>query len=294
MNILIIENEMYLAKKIVSRLLDEGHICDYIESFNINNLSNNYDVILLSTSLNHNLCQKIIQKYKQSIILLLVTYVSNETLTSPLENGADDYIMKPFIMDELLRKIYHHKHYQSIQRELVNINNYIDFIFENINIDEHIEPNTFPLLIETKCQKFADKFLLNLSKIKKLSIDFISLDLNNWKQKIFNSKKDILYLNKYHTLKNNMKEQILKIIENKKCILVSSEEEEDFPYQKIKFHQKNSLIVNGSIISINDYLKLMVLSFQDKYPDTELSKKLGISRKSLWEKRKKLDIIRKK
>ena len=31
-------------------------------------------------------------------------------------------------------------------------------------------------------------------------------------------------------------------------------------------------------------------NFQDKYPDTELSRRLGISRKSLWEKRKKFGI----
>ncbi|MEA1917106.1 MAG: helix-turn-helix domain-containing protein, partial [Campylobacterota bacterium] len=31
-----------------------------------------------------------------------------------------------------------------------------------------------------------------------------------------------------------------------------------------------------------------------KFPDTELSKKLGISRKSLWEKRKKYGISKQK
>ena len=43
-------------------------------------------------------------------------------------------------------------------------------------------------------------------------------------------------------------------------------------------------------MTINDYVKTMVLSYQNKCTDTELSKKLGISRKSLWEKRKKFDI----
>ncbi|MDZ7817981.1 MAG: hypothetical protein U5K55_04935 [Aliarcobacter sp.] len=51
MNILIIENEIYLAQKVVSRLLDDGHSCDYIESPNIDNLTKEYDTILLSTSL---------------------------------------------------------------------------------------------------------------------------------------------------------------------------------------------------------------------------------------------------
>ena len=41
-----------------------------------------------------------------------------------------------------------------------------------------------------------------------------------------------------------------------------------------------------------DYVKFIVLNYQHKFPDTELSKKLGISRKSLWERRKKYGIIK--
>ncbi|EAH7702103.1 hypothetical protein EPD12_06325, partial [Campylobacter upsaliensis] len=37
-----------------------------------------------------------------------------------------------------------------------------------------------------------------------------------------------------------------------------------------------------------------ILSYQNVFADTELSKKLGISRKSLWEKRKKYEISKKK
>ena len=47
-------------------------------------------------------------------------------------------------------------------------------------------------------------------------------------------------------------------------------------------------------MSINDYVKYIVTNFQDKFPDTKLSEKLGISRKSLWEKRKKLGVEKKK
>ena len=48
------------------------------------------------------------------------------------------------------------------------------------------------------------------------------------------------------------------------------------------------------ILSVDEYVKAMILNFEDKYPDTELSKKLGMSRKSLWEKRKKYGITKKK
>ena len=72
------------------------------------------------------------------------------------------------------------------------------------------------------------------------------------------------------------------------------EAEDDFPFRKVEFYNEDSLVSSSNIMTINDYVKMMVLSYQNKYPDTELSKKLGISRKSLWEKRKKLGIEKKK
>ncbi|MDY0193953.1 MAG: DNA-binding response regulator, partial [Aliarcobacter butzleri] len=64
--------------------------------------------------------------------------------------------------------------------------------------------------------------------------------------------------------------------------------------RKIEINSEKELVGITNIMTINDYVKMMVMSYQNKYPDTELSKKLGISRKSLWEKRKKLDIEKKK
>ena len=89
-------------------------------------------------------------------------------------------------------------------------------------------------------------------------------------------------------------DNIIKIIEDKNCVISTLEQESDFPYRKIEFNNDNILLGNSNIMTVNDYVKMMVLSYQNKYPDTELSKKLGISRKSLWEKRKKLDIEKKK
>ena len=41
-------------------------------------------------------------------------------------------------------------------------------------------------------------------------------------------------------------------------------------------------------------VKYIIKTYQDVHPDTELSKKLGISRKSRWEKRKKYGLTKKK
>ena len=295
MNILIIENEIYLAQKVVSRLLDDGHSCDYIESPNIDNLTKDYDTILLSTSLPSILCKNIIKKYSEnSVILLLVSYISDETVTNPIKDGAKDYIMKPFIMDELIRKIYHYKNFRSLKKELQTLREYFDFTMADVNTNDTLLPPSFPTLIESNSQKAADKLVFDLSRRMDLPITFISLSSHTW-QKQINSvqNKTIIYLTEYHTLKKNAKDNLIKIIEDKNCIISTLEPEFDFPYRKIEFNDEQSM-ANANIMTINDYVKMMVISYQNKYPDTELSKKLGISRKSLWEKRKKLDIEKKK
>ena len=296
MNILIIENEIYLAQKVVSRLLDDGHSCDYIESPNIDNLTKEYDTILLSTSLPSALCKNIIKRYSENaIILLLVSYISDETVTNPIKDGAKDYIMKPFIMDELVRKIYHYKECRSIRRELQTLREYFNFTMAEIDIKDVLLPPSFPTLIESNSQKCADKLVFELSRKMDLPIVFISLTSTTWlKQVTAIQAKAIIYLTDYHTLKKNAKDNIIKIIEDKKCVISTLEQESDFPYRKIEFNNDNILLGNSNIMTINDYVKMMVLSYQNKYPDNELSKKLGISRKSLWEKRKKLDIEKKK
>ncbi len=294
MNILIIESEIYLAQKVVSRLLDDGHNCDFVESPNIENLTKDYDIILLSTSLPAALCKTIIRRYNDSIILLLVSYISDETVTDPIKEGAKDYIMKPFIMDELIRKIYHYRECKSLRKELFTLREYLDFQFKDVETAGTVLPTSFPILIETNTQIAADKLTFELARKLNLHMKFISLSDENWQKHLNDKFNGILYLTEYQTLKRSAKDSLNRLVEDKKCVIVSMEKEDEFPYTKIDFQKEDNMMATNSIMTINDYVKMMVLSYQSKYPDTELSKKLGISRKSLWEKRKKLGIEKKK
>ena len=65
-------------------------------------------------------------------------------------------------------------------------------------------------------------------------------------------------------------------------------------YEKIEILVKNRMSYQSDILTIDEYIQHIIVEFQSKYPDTELSKKLGMSRKSLWEKRKKYDLYKKK
>ena len=296
MNILIIENEVYLAQKVVSRLLDDGHNCDFVENVNLENLTKEYDIVLLSTSISSSIVKGVIKKYGQnSIILLLVSYISDETVTNPIKDGAKDYIMKPFLMDELVRKIYHYKECRAIRRELKVLKDYFEFTMSDIDIKDVLVPLSFPLLIETNFQSYADKLVFKIAKKVDLPIKFISLSSANWQKQITNNfERTIIYLTDYHTLKRNVKDQLIKQILDKKCVICSLESDDEFTHKKVVFNSKNKSLDHSQIMSINDYIKTIVINHQNRYPDTELSKRLGISRKSLWEKRKKLEIDKKK
>ena len=296
MNILIIENAVYLAQKVVSRLLDDGHNCDFVENVNLENLTKEYDIVLLSTSISSSIVKGVIKKYGQnSIILLLVSYISDETVTNPIKDGAKDYIMKPFLMDELVRKIYHYKECRAIRRELKVLKDYFKFTMSDIDIKDVLVPLSFPLLIETNFQSYADKLVFEIAKKVDLPIKFISLSSANWQKQITNQfERTIIYLTDYHTLKRNVKDQLIKQILDKKCVICSLESDDEFTHKKVVFNSKNKSLDHSQIMSINDYIKTIVINHQNRYPDTELSKRLGISRKSLWEKRKKLEIDKKK
>ncbi|MBT0784659.1 hypothetical protein KJQ91_07805, partial [Campylobacter upsaliensis] len=69
---------------------------------------------------------------------------------------------------------------------------------------------------------------------------------------------------------------------------------EELGFHCIDFNHNEKDINDNEILTIDEYIKHIILSYQNVFADTELSKKLGISRKSLWEKRKKYEISKKK
>ena len=51
---------------------------------------------------------------------------------------------------------------------------------------------------------------------------------------------------------------------------------------------------SGEELSLEDYFQRLVLEHQDQMNETQLAKKLGISRKCLWERRQRFGLPRKK
>ncbi|PIF04078.1 MAG: response regulator [Arcobacter sp.] len=288
MNILILDEEIYLAQKVAMRLQEEGNSCTHVSNIKEIQFNIEYDAVLLSTNISSSDVHKIILHFKNSIVILLVSYINDTTVTKPLKDGASDYIVKPFIMDELVRKIYHYDEFKRLKQNNINLENYINFAFNNIEHQEEI-PTTLPFIIETKDQRIADKIVFDVAKKLHKTIKFISLEKHT-KVNPDDFRNELLYIYDFHYAKKASKDLILNTISQYDVIICSLEDLGKVPYPKVTIESSNKLSVVDSILTINDYVKLMVVSFQGKYPDTELSRRLGISRKSLWEKRKKFGI----
>ncbi|CUV65855.1 putative two-component response regulator [Sulfurovum sp. enrichment culture clone C5] len=292
MKIIIVENELYLAQSIASKINQHGFEFEIHRSPK-EAMESDGDVYLLSTNAPNETLHSFIQKYKNKIIILMVNYINNDTVGEPIKLGAIDYILKPFRIEELFRKIEHYQEFQKLKKQVSFFNDYMESKFRSIeseNIEKIVSKQS---VIITNNQVISDRMAFDYAKNNNYNLIFFSLQNNNWKQKIEQKENDIFYINDFDSLKKSEKENALNEISKLNFILVSSNDLE-VDYQKITILSKNKIGCQSDILTIDEYTQQMIVDFQGKYPDTELSKKLGMSRKSLWEKRKKYDIYKKK
>ncbi|HHH19721.1 MAG TPA: response regulator transcription factor [Campylobacterales bacterium] len=294
MKITIIENELYLAQSISTKLNQAGYETEVFSSIKEAMALSTGDAYLLSTNLPGQNFNPLITKYKEKIIILMVSYINNDTVSAPLKLGANDYIVKPFMIEELQRKIEHYKEYQTLKKYKNLYKEYSEYLLNDINTSDELEKISTPCIIVTNYIKLIDKLAFEYAKRNDRVLVFIPLAVKNWKEKIENANpKHTLYISELQTLKKAERYQLFDLIKNRDFI-ISSTTEIETPYKTVEINTDNKLYDQNEILTIDDYVKFIVNSFQYQFPDTELSKKLGISRKSLWEKRKKYGIFKKK
>lgn len=112
MKILIIEDEFNLADAISARLKRENYLVDVSldgEDGLYQALSNVYDLIILDVMLpimdGFEVLKKLRKENIQSKVIMLTAKNMLEDKLNGLKNGANDYLTKPFHMDELVARI---------------------------------------------------------------------------------------------------------------------------------------------------------------------------------------------
>jgi response regulator of citrate/malate metabolism len=293
MKIIIVENELYLAQSIASKLAENGFETEIYSSIK-EAMESDGDVYLLSTNLPGQNTTPLITQFKEKIIILMVSYINNDTVGEPLKLGAKDYIVKPFMIEELLRKIEHYQEYQDLKKHTRLYQEYMENLLQEIETDFDVDTLSTPLVIQTNYQRLVDKVVFEYAHRNDKLLTFIPLGDKEWKEKLEQTGTDsLLYITEIHTLKKADRDFLLDTLKGRDFILSTTTELES-DYDTITLNTDSKLYDQNEILTIDDYVKFIVNSFQYKFPDTELSKKLGISRKSLWEKRKKYGLFKKK
>ena len=112
MRVLLVEDEKKMASFIERGLKEEGYAVDIMYDGEQGwecVVVNEYDVLILDVMLHkingYDLCAKIRQAGKRTPILMLTAKDSVEDKIKGLDEGADDYLTKPFAFDELLARL---------------------------------------------------------------------------------------------------------------------------------------------------------------------------------------------
>ena len=287
MKILIIESESYLAQSIANKLGALGHECTNAASLaTAAGLAEEFEAVLLSTSWSGASFYPLIEKFKRSIIILMVAYVDSETVLTPVKSGATDYIQKPFMIEELIKKIEHYAQFRSLKSQ----NEAYEALLKEISLSCEI-PHTrlaqikFPLLLRgDAAARAAAVFKIALALKSRLKI------LSAQSPELLERGAEIFYAPDFDSLSGAQKEKFLSKTKSMRVIAGSIGAQKGFNDEITLGSSKE----RSEILSIEEYVKLTIVAHQDEYFDSDLAAALGISRKSLWEKRKKYGIARKK
>ena len=287
MKILIIESESYLAQSIANKLGALGHECTNAASLaTAAGLAEEFEAVLLSTSWSGASFYPLIEKFRRSIIILMVAYVDSETVLNPVKAGATDYIQKPFMIEELIKKIEHYAQFRSLKSQ----NEAYEALLREASLSCEI-PHTrlaqikFPLLLRgDAAARAAAVFKIALALKSHLKI------LSAQSPELLERGAEIFYAPDFDSLSGAQKEKFLSKTKSMRLIAGSIGAQKGFSDEITLGSSKE----RSEILSIEEYVKLTIVAHQDEYFDSDLAAALGISRKSLWEKRKKYGIARKK
>ena len=112
MRILLVEDDPQLGEGLTEALTDEGYVVDWVtdgEMGWIQAVDLTYDLMVLDVMLPKingiHLCQRLRDAGKRIPILMLTARDTNTDKVAGLDAGADDYVVKPFDLMELLARL---------------------------------------------------------------------------------------------------------------------------------------------------------------------------------------------
>jgi len=289
MKITIIDENYDFTDKIQTNLNQLGYETEYFTSAYKAIRDSQSDIYLLSTSFPEEECARFIEKFSCKIIILMANTYTYATVRNPLDLGAKDYIVKPFRMEELERKI----DYFRLKMSTDSYESYINHSLKDINATEkYLNKLIPPVIIHTNYTIFIDKLVIQYCQKENKIFSFISLSSPHWKSKIKDAgSSNCIYISNLQLLDEKDIEILFKLLKNKKFI-ISTTESINTQYKVIKIDSDMQLYDGSYIMSVEEYIQYVIKNFQYKITDTELAKQLEFSRKTLYDRRNKYQIYK--
>jgi DNA-binding response OmpR family regulator len=112
MRILIVDDDPLICEFVRRGLQEEGHVVDVAHDGQHGRmlaLVEPYDALILDVvlpdAMGYDIAREIRSKSKDVPILMLTSKNRTEDIVSGLDSGADDYLVKPFVLDELKARV---------------------------------------------------------------------------------------------------------------------------------------------------------------------------------------------
>lgn len=112
MRILIVDDDPLIAEFVRRGLQEEGHVVDVAhdgEQGRMLAMVEPYDALILDVvlpdAIGYDIARAIRREKRDVPILMLTSKNRTEDIVSGLDSGADDYLVKPFVLDELKARV---------------------------------------------------------------------------------------------------------------------------------------------------------------------------------------------
>jgi DNA-binding NtrC family response regulator len=291
MKITIIDSDLNFVNALLLKLNENGYETKHISDLDKIRRTDNSDIYLLSSDFSQRESERFIKNFKNKTIIILATVYSDITVRYPLDVGAKDYLVKPFRMIELERKL----DYFRLKKSINSYQLYMKYSFGNIDGDiKSLSNLDLPMIIHTNHTVFIDKLIMEYCQRENKIFSFISLSSYNWELKIRKTPNShLIYISNFHMLNEKEVFKLFKILKNRIFIL-STTKDIKTSYKTIKVDADMQLYDGSYILSIEEYIQYIIKNFQYKVSDTELAKQLDFSRKTLYDRRNKYKIYKTK
>jgi len=139
--VLIVEDERIAGKSLAEFLSRQGYQSECLATFSETRESINrekFDIYLVDVRLPDGnglqLISRIRTKYGDAIIVILTAYGTMEDAITALKAGADNYLIKPINLDELIMVLQKEEERQSLQQENIDLKTYLTTVsgFDNL------------------------------------------------------------------------------------------------------------------------------------------------------------------